>query len=118
VPIWRDVALVEHVGPALTAPSADDPDDDYTMAGYAAVVQPKPTEPNSYEAIRMPSSVYIEYEDGETEYYDLALDPFEQNNTVGTLSATQVALFHNTISNIKSCHNATECWAAQQLNWH
>jgi hypothetical protein len=112
---WRNVTLVEHVGPDLAPADAADPDDDYTMAGWAAVVPTKPVAPNSYEAIRMTNAVYVEYQDGETEYYDLTLDPFEQNNTVSALSAAQVALFHDTISNIKSCHNATECWAAQKL---
>jgi arylsulfatase A-like enzyme len=112
---WRNVTLVEHVGPDLAPPTAADPDDDYTVAGYAAVVPTKPVDPNSYEAIRMINSVYVEYQDGETEYYDLVLDPFEQNNTVATLTAAQVALFHDTISNIKNCHNATDCWAAQKM---
>jgi arylsulfatase A-like enzyme len=112
---WRNVALVEHVGPDLAPADAVGPDDDYTMAGWAAVVPTRPVEPNSYEAIRMTDAVYIEYQDGETEYYDLALDPFEQNNAVAKLSAAQLQLFHDTVSNIKSCHNATECWAAQKM---
>jgi arylsulfatase A-like enzyme len=34
---WSNVSLVEHVGPDLAPPSALGPDDDYVMAGYAAV---------------------------------------------------------------------------------
>jgi arylsulfatase A-like enzyme len=112
---WRNVALVEHVGPDLAPADAVGPDDDYTMAGWATVVPTKPVEPNSYEAIRMSNAVYVEYQDGETEYYDLTLDPFEQNNSVSSLTAAQVMLFHDTISNIKNCHNSADCWAAQKM---
>jgi arylsulfatase A-like enzyme len=112
---WRNVALVEHVGSDRASADAVDPDDDYTMAGWAEAVSNKPAQPNSYEAIRMRNAVYVEYQDGETEYYDLTLDPFEQNNTASTLSPTQVELFRYTIRQIKNCHNAAECWTAQRM---
>jgi arylsulfatase A-like enzyme len=129
---WRNVVLVEHVGPNGVVPSALSlapqpiteapsqlsgvgPDDDYLMAGYATLVRTKPLEPPSYEAIRMTHSVYVEYVTGEKEYYDLTTDPYERHNTASTLSPAQATLFHNTISNIRNCHNAADCWAAQMM---
>src|SRR5262249_12438564 len=91
------------------------PDDDYAMAGYAAVVPSAPVQPPSYLAIRMTHSVYVEYTDGETEYYDLTTDPDERNNTASALSGKEVNLFHSTIQNIAGCHNAGDCWAAQKM---
>jgi hypothetical protein len=71
--------------------------------------------PNSYEAIRMTSSVYVEYQDGETEYYDLATDPNELDNTVSTLSPAQAKTFKDTIKAIQTCQGAASCWAAQHM---
>jgi hypothetical protein len=96
------VALIEHHGPDLQPPDPSDPDAEEKVT------------PNSYEAIRMTSSVYVEYIDGENEYYDLTTDPYEMNNTVSTLSSSQVQSFHNTITAIKTCSGATACWAAQK----
>ncbi|MGB8297151.1 MAG: sulfatase, partial [Polyangia bacterium] len=71
--------------------------------------------PNSYEAIRMTSSVYVEYQDGEKEYYDLTTDPFEMTNTASSLTTSQVQLFHNTITAIQNCTETASCWNAQKM---
>jgi arylsulfatase A-like enzyme len=102
---WREAALIEHKGPDLQPPDPTDPDNEPA---------PGPM-PNSYEAIRMASSVYVEYQDGETEYYDLATDPDEMTNTSAALKPTQVQTFHRTLVAIKNCHDAASCWAAQKL---
>ena len=102
---WREAALIEHHGPELEPPDPTDPD-----------IEPAGGDvPNSYEAIRMADAVYVEYQDGETEYYDLTADPYELTNTASTLSSAQVQSFHATIAAIASCHDSTSCWAAQRL---
>ncbi len=102
---WREAALVEHHGPDLEPRAPGDPDNE--PAGGPL--------PNSYEAIRMASSVYVEYQDGETEYYDIANDPDEMTNTAASLPASEVQSFHDTLAAIKSCHGTAACWAAQKL---
>jgi arylsulfatase A-like enzyme len=102
---WRNLALVEHVGPDVSPMPTDDPD--------AEPVKGPP--PNSYEAIRMENAVYAEYVDGETEYYDLTTDPYELDNTGMSLTAAQVKKFHATIQAVKNCHDSASCWAAQKL---
>ena len=105
---WRNVALVEHEGAQGVPYSLDDPD--RTPADAKNGVSPVDT----YEAIRMPDSVYVEYKTGETEYYDLKTDPDEMTNTAKSLSAAQVKAFHDRIDAIKNCHGLQPCWAAQK----
>ena len=101
---WRHVALVEHHGPDLEPRAPDDPDNE--DAGRI---------PNSYEAIRTATSLYVEYQDAEKEYYDLTTDPYEMTNTAGSLSATQLQSLHATLAAIEACHGAADCWTAQKL---
>ena len=72
-------------------------------------------DPNTYQALRTANSVFVLYDDGEQEYYDLTTDPYEMNNTVSSLSPNQVQLYKNTIAGIANCHNAVDCWAAQHM---
>jgi N-acetylglucosamine-6-sulfatase len=101
---WRNVALIEHHGPDLEAMDPSDPDNEDTSVA-----------PNSYEAIRMTNAVYVEYQDGEKEYYDLTTDPFEQTNTASSLTTAQTQLFHNTITAIQNCTGVASCWSAQKM---
>jgi arylsulfatase A-like enzyme len=101
---WRNVALIEHRGPDVQPMDPGDPDN-----------EDRTSTPNSYEAIRMQNSIYAEYFDGETEYYDLTSDPLEQNNTAAALSAAQVNKFHQAIVQIRGCQGTAACWAAQKL---
>jgi arylsulfatase A-like enzyme len=102
---WRDFALIEHHGPDLEPMAAGDPDSEAEGGPL----------PNSYEALRAASSVYVEYLDGETEYYDLATDPYEITNTAGSLPHAQVLNLHDRLQRIKTCKGAAACWAAQKL---
>jgi arylsulfatase A-like enzyme len=112
---WRNVALVEHHGPDLAARAIDDPDNegwgpDAVDGGATNGHGPSP---NSYEAIRTETSLFVSYADGETEYYDLSTDPNELNNTVRNLTKKQVTAFENTITAIKNCHGSQDCWKAE-----
>ena len=59
--------LIEHRGPRQ---AFSDPD----------FQQPASGNPWTYEAIRTHQFLYVEYRDGEHEFYDLRTDPFELNN--------------------------------------
>jgi arylsulfatase A-like enzyme len=96
---WPNAVLIEHHGPDF---NTNDPDNPPIDSGN----------PTSYEAIRTPTSVYIEYNDGETEYYDLTTDPNELNNTVSSLSPSQQSNLHNTLIGLENCHDGASCWTA------
>lgn len=99
---YRNVALVEHHGANF-----DPTDPDLPEANSGA--------PPTYVALRMKSSVYVEYTGGEAEYHAHATDPYELENTVASLTAAQKASLHDTLTALKGCHDAASCWAAAHL---
>ena len=99
---WRNAALIEHHGPDLRT---DDPD-----------FQPPPSgNPNSYEAMRTPDFLYVEYKDGEREFYDLRTDPFELHNLAPTMTLLQLFQLHQELLTLERCQGATKCWAAMHV---
>jgi arylsulfatase A-like enzyme len=101
-PDWRTAALVEHHGPRL---SWMDPD----------FQQPASGSPFTYEAMRTRSFLYVEYADGEREFYDLRRDPFELHNIARALTPSVRAELHADLRAIKHCHGGQACWAAMHL---
>jgi N-acetylglucosamine-6-sulfatase len=110
-PAWRTVALVEHHGN-----NHNPADPDFELGG---------SNPTSYTAIRISAkhlpgfngpvdSLYVEYKDRrhETEYYNLAKDPFERNNIASTLTVAQRVELQKTVAALERCHTASTCWAA------
>jgi N-acetylglucosamine-6-sulfatase len=97
-PDWRDAALVEHHGPDTRG---FDPD----------FQQPASGNPRSYEAIRTHGFLYVEYDDGEREYYDLQNDPFELHNLAAQLPAAALAQLHEALMDLETCHGDS-CWAS------
>ena len=77
-PNWRDAALIEHHGP------------DFGVAAGPDAPPPGSGNPLTYEALRLPHSIYVEYTDGEREYYNLTQDPYELTNTYSKLSRQEV----------------------------
>ena len=71
--------------------------------------------PTSYEALRTAHGVYVEYVNGEREFYDLASDPFELYNSVASLTPVLRERLHRTLDALKSCHDALSCWAAAHI---
>ena len=57
---------------------------------------------------------YVEYNNGEREYYDRRTDPYELDNTVGDLSPQRLAELHSVVTALATCHGAEQCWAAAQ----
>jgi N-acetylglucosamine-6-sulfatase len=97
---WRKAALIEHHGPVR---NQADPDFPGLRSGN----------PTTYEAIRGPTWLYVEYVDGEKEYHDLATDPDELRNTYASLSGEQKASLHAMLGAIQNCHDARSCAAAE-----
>jgi arylsulfatase A-like enzyme len=96
---WRQTALVEHHGPVV---SRADPDYQSYYAG----------DPPSYAAMRTATFTYVQYIDGEREYYDRTRDPNEIDNTYWTLSSARKVQLENEIRGLQNCHGATSCWRA------
>ena len=99
---WRNAVLVEHKGPTL---KPSDPDYPRPFSGN----------PPSYEAIRTLRFLYVEYVDGEREFYDLSSDPFELDNRYGTISARLRGQLHDALHRMSICHGSASCWTAQHL---
>ena len=85
---WRESILIEHFG------------------GGA------PFRVRSYSGIRSESDVYVEYASGEKEYYDLAKDPYQMNNTARSLSAATLAHLSGRVAALKDCVSGS-CRAAE-----
>jgi arylsulfatase A-like enzyme len=100
-PGWRDAALVEHHGPDLDAADPDRPG-------------PHSGNPTTYEAIRTATATYVEYSDGEREYYDRVRDPNQLHNTVASLPPATAATLHATLTALSDCTGST-CAAAGRL---
>lgn len=96
---WRTAALIEHHGPVK---DPTDPDLPAVRSGN----------PTTYEAMRLPTSLYVEYSDGTKEYHDLKTDPDELRNTYTSLSSAEKASLGATLAAISNCHDAKACWAA------
>jgi N-acetylglucosamine-6-sulfatase len=96
VPVWRDAALVEHHGPDFNAGDPDAP-------------QPGSGNPTTYEALRLPGSTYVEYANGEREYYDVTVDPYELTNTASQLSSSQLTALHSLLDGLENCHTSSAC---------
>lgn len=88
---WRDAVLVEHRGP-VNGPG--DPDRPEGGSGN----------PTSYEALRLPDALYVEYMDGEREYYDLRHDPYERHNVFASLPLGRAVELHARLARLAGCH--------------
>jgi N-acetylglucosamine-6-sulfatase len=97
---WPTLALVEHRGPRF---GVGDPD----------VQSDRPT---AYSALRISKpgveAVYVEYVDGEREYYDIARDPFELRNLAYRLPSARLNKLHEQLARLRTCHDAAACWNA------
>jgi arylsulfatase A-like enzyme len=101
-PHWRGAALIEHRRPTLTL---FDPDRQTSRGGV----------PPSYDALRTATYTYVEYRDGEREFYNLMRDPYELHNTYLALARTRRAYLHAAIKRLERCHGGQACWAAGHL---
>ncbi len=96
---WRQGALVEH---RHTPGSHGDPDAQTPASG----------DPPSYEALRGPHFIYVEYRDGEREYYDLRADPEQLHNVYRYLRPERRASLSTRLARLVSCRGAEQCATA------
>lgn len=95
---WRKAVLVEHHHENQRA-QAQDPDRQQKEAG----------DPPSYNALRTAHELYVEYADGEREYYTPGTDPDETDNRIGSLSKARQAALHRELAALHRCKGAKEC---------
>ena len=71
----------------------------------------------AYRGIRAENFIYLEYENGEIEYYDLIADPFEMDNLANVLDTETLSNLHTWLEEFKACQ-AESCRSAEmkQLN--
>jgi arylsulfatase A-like enzyme len=62
----------------------------------------------AYRGVRTGQFIYVEYESGELEFYDLVADPYEMDNLASSLDAETLATLHNWLEGLKTCE-ADEC---------
>jgi arylsulfatase A-like enzyme len=96
---WQRAVLVEHHGPV---DGSNDPDVQPFRAGN----------PPSYEAMRTAQQLYVEYDTGDREYYDLTTDPDELHNIYSSLAVDQQRSLHQDLAALSTCHGAAECQQA------
>ena len=97
---WRRAAFIEHKRPA---PHPDDPD------------QPPPgggDPPPNYKAIRTAGALYVEYGNGEREFYDLERDPAQVYNRYAEMRPERRARLRDALAALRSCRGQPSCWAA------
>lgn len=99
---WQRAVLIEHHGPNRVA---NDPDRAGRMSGN----------PPSYEAIRTATALYVQYGNGEREYYDTATDPDQLHNIAATATPAQLVPLQRALSALEECHNTAACQAAARV---
>ena len=99
---WQRAALVEHHGPDH---DRADPDFQRSSAG----------DPPSYEAIRTRRALYVEYADGQREYYDTRTDPLELHNLAATEPVAVLGPLHRTLQALAHCHGTKDCRTAASV---
>lgn len=72
------------------------------------------TNPLVYRGVRTEQFIYVEYKNGELEYYDLIADPYELNNTANDLDPTTLASLHAWLGQLKTCR-AKECHTVEMV---
>jgi N-acetylglucosamine-6-sulfatase len=120
-PEWRKGLLIEigyggdpfSLEPQITSLPASEiefPDSNYD--NYLAQ-----TEGGAYRGIRTENFVYAEYENGELEFYDLTIDPYQLQNTASTLDPAFQAQLHEQLELLKTCSAQTCKELENQLNF-
>jgi arylsulfatase A-like enzyme len=92
---WRGGVLIEHHG---RTPRGD-PDAQPANSGI----------PPTYEAIRTLSSLYVEYSNGEREYYDLRVDPYQLHNRAGWAPVSVLRPLRVALHALERCRGRRGC---------
>ncbi|MBK9923953.1 MAG: sulfatase [Anaerolineales bacterium] len=73
----------------------------------------------AYRGIRNENFIYLEYENGELEYYDLIKDPYELDNIASKLDASTLSSLHSWLEQLKQCEaeNCRQLESSQLKNF-
>ena len=66
-------------------------------------------------ALRAPGYTYVEFVNGQREYYDRTTDPNELHNIAASLPPARVAELHRALEAMHTCQGTAQCWTAGQL---
>jgi arylsulfatase A-like enzyme len=91
---WRTAALIEHAGPNF---QPDDPDLPISRGGN----------PPTYNAVRTANELYVEYGNGDREYYDLVRDPHQLANAIGRVAPARRAELQSMLAGLIRCAGTT-----------
>jgi len=97
---WRTAALVEHHGPDTMV---TDPD-----------LENNTVTPITYEAVATQTLTYVEYIDGEFEFYDRSTDPYQLTNTYATGDQVAIKRLAAQLAALKTC-KADACRTADSM---
>ena len=102
---WRDGVLIELrlAGPSLGEDEEPVPE----VAGGADIVP-------AYHGVRTPGHMYIEYETGERELYDLVTDPYQLESLHDSAPAAVVEALQKPLNALRDCAGA-DCGVASRL---
>jgi arylsulfatase A-like enzyme len=97
---WRDGLLLEfgYIDEEAIAEAQNDPEGDNLLVGIAG---------GAFRGIRGADYVYVEYANGEIEFYDLVNDPYQLENLAGSLSPQALAELHAKLDALKICEAET-----------
>lgn len=98
---WRDGLLIEfgYIDDKAIAEALADPETDNLLVDVAG---------GAFRGIRGEDYVYLEYANGELEFYDLTADPYQLENLAGRLSATMLNTLRQKLEVLKTCE-ASDC---------
>jgi N-acetylglucosamine-6-sulfatase len=96
---WRRALLIEHT---TDAAGRSDPD----AQGWAG------GRPSTYAALRTRWTTFVEYSNGEREFYDRRSDPAELHNRAAQLSPARLARLSAAVARYRRCHGLDQCAAA------
>jgi arylsulfatase A-like enzyme len=103
---WRDGLLIEfgYIDEEAIAEALKDPETDNLLADVAG---------GAFRGIRGADYVYVEYANGEVEFYDLINDPYQLENLAGRLDAETLTELHAKLGALKDCGDET-CRALEE----
>lgn len=107
---WRDGLLIEFgyviekslsnaqtISFSNSSPVLKDPETDNLLVDV---------EGGAFRGIRGEDYVYVEYDNGEIEFYDLKADPYQLRNLAGSLSQETLASLHTKLKALKYCEGS------------
>jgi hypothetical protein len=99
-PAARQAALIELIAAADGGETQSGVDESVASGEVARDVPP-------YRALRTAEAVYVEYDSGERELYDLRVDPYQLDNLANNVDPTLIDRFSTRLAELARCAGAT-----------